>query len=247
VFPVQLLDRMEVLSRVVEWRSPSFADVFARAFLVQVAAGVVVLVRRPSYRAAVPLVVFTSVALLGQRSVPHASLVLLPGLAAGLAGLGRLDGRERAPAFGAAAVAMAVLCLLVVRTSLADPDVDLRGYPVDALVWLDQRGVTAAGARVATEDTTGNLVELLRGRSAAVFFDDRYDLYPLALSRDYLDLHDGTARWEDVLDGRRVEVLLWRRPSPLASLVASSAHWRVVYTDARAVVACRRGGDATIC
>lgn len=247
VFPLHVLDRMEVLARVVEWHSPDFAALFARAFLVEVALAVVVLVRRPSYTAAVPLVVFVALALLGQRSVPHAGVVLVPGLATGLAGLGRLTGGERSGVLAGLAAVLTVAAALVVRSGLAQPDVDLRGYPAEELSWLEDRGVLDAGARVAAEDTTGNLIELRHGTAVPVFFDDRYDMFPLGVSRDYLDLHDATTRWEEVLDRYHVGYLLWSRSTPLASLVAVSPRWRVVHEGSAAFVACRRGGDATLC
>jgi hypothetical protein len=247
VFPVQLLGRMEVLSRVVEWRSPDFGELFARAFLVQLALAVVLLVRRPSYETAVPLAVFTAIALAGQRSVPHASLVMMPGLALGLTGVGRLDGRERRAAVLAAGGVLTAMALLSARAALAEPPVDLRTYPTDGLAWLEGHRLLGGGARVATEDTTGNLLELLRGDGASVFFDDRYDMFPLAVSRDYLDLFDATPRWDDVATRWRIDYLLWPRSSALSSLVASSPRWRVLYQDPTSLVACRRASNATEC
>jgi hypothetical protein len=243
IFPIQLLGRMEVLSRVVEWHSPTFDQIFARAFLAQVVVAVLVLVRRPSYRAAVPLVVFTSLALIGQRSIPHASLVMLPGMAAGLAGLGRIDGRERRPAFAVVGVAGTALAVLFAGQALRSPSVQLAGYPVDGLAWLDGQGVIGVDGRVVTTDVTGNLIELWRGTDARVFLDDRYDMYPLPVTRDYLALNDGTARWDQVLADHDVDWVMWPRSSPLTGLLASSPHWRLRFQDAAVVVACHRGGS----
>ena len=50
----------------------------------------------PSWRAALPLVVFTAASLLGARNVVVASIVFVPGLARGLADLGTVDGRRAA-------------------------------------------------------------------------------------------------------------------------------------------------------
>src|SRR5690606_27650806 len=100
MFPLQLLGKMEVLQNVVEWQSPNFSTGYARLFLVVVVVAILALVRRPSYRSAVPLVVFTTAALLGVRNIPIATIVFVPALAVGLAGLGRVDGRERGPATG---------------------------------------------------------------------------------------------------------------------------------------------------
>jgi hypothetical protein len=244
VFPLELLGRMEVLSRVVEWKSPTFDQLASRLFLVQLVVAILALVRRPTYRAAVPLVVFTAAALMGRRSIPDASLVMVPGMAVGLAGLGRLDGRERQPAFAAAGAVLAALAVLAAGQMLTGSSVDLRTYPVDALAWLDQRGALGPQSRVATEDTTGNFVELWRGGTRPpAFFDDRYDMYPLAMSRDYVAIHDGTSRWDEILAARDVDVLVWPRSSPLIDHVVSSPHWRIAYQDPTTAVACRRAAD----
>jgi hypothetical protein len=246
-FPVHVLGRMEILARVLEWRSPDFATVYARAFLVEVAAAVLLLVRRPSYRFAVPLVVFTAVALQGQRSIAQSSLVILAVSAPALAGLGSLDGRRRSPLFAGAAVVFAAIALIAASAVLTEPDVDLRSYPTDGLAWLDQHGQLTTAARVAHEDTAGNLLELLRGTDGRVFFDDRYDMYPLPVSRDYLEIHDGLPRWQQALDDHDVRYLLWPRPSPLAGLVTSSRQWHVVYQDPGYLVACRRVTEVSEC
>jgi hypothetical protein len=221
-----------------------------------VAAAVLVLARRPpapasaprsSFGRALPLVVFTAAALVGQRSIPLAGLVLVPGLAVGLAGIGRLDGRERSPVVLAAGVVLAVLATAAVATNLQEPSFDLRTYPTDGLAWLDDHGVLGAGARVAHEDTAGNLIELLEGTRARVFLDDRYDMYPTAVTRDYLDIHDGSARWAEALDHHRVQYLLWPRSSALAQLVAGSPDWRMRYQDQGWFVACRRNSHIPEC
>jgi hypothetical protein len=243
LFPLDLLGKMEVLQNVVEWKSPDFSTSYARLFLVQVVVAILALVRRPNYRTAVPLVVFVAAALLGVRNIPIASMVMVPGMAMGLAGLGRLDGRERGAGTGILAGAMVVAAFVVASASLSKPAYDLETYPVGAIDWLDQRGLLGSGHRVATTDATGNLLELLRGTDAAAFFDDRSDMYPLEVSRDYVVLNRGGQRWQEVLDGRGVEYLLWPSSSPLGSLVKLSPDWKVVYQDDEdeVLVACRRG------
>ena len=85
--------RQDSLSAVVEWQSPSFAETYGRAFLVLVLVAVAALVRRPSWRAAVPLVVFLAAGLIATRNLPVAALVMMPGIARGAGGLGGLTGR----------------------------------------------------------------------------------------------------------------------------------------------------------
>jgi hypothetical protein len=241
VFPITVLGRSAILRRVVEWQSPDFSTGFARVFLVEVAAGALVLVRRPSYRIAVPLVVFSAAALLGLRNIPLASIVFVPGLAIGLAGLGRVDGRERTRAnlvVGAAVVAAGVI---VVVSVAGRPSYDLSSYPVDAMVWLDQHGAIGTSARVVTTDTTANALELLYGTRHRVFVDDRYDMFPLPVLEDYLVLNAGQPGWDDVLARHGIDTVLWPRSTPLGALVVESPDWSVQYQDAGVIVGCRRG------
>jgi hypothetical protein len=247
VFPLELLGRMEVLSRVVEWQSPNFSAGFARVFLLQVVIAVLALVRRPSYRSALPLVIFVAAALIGQRNIPDASLVLIPGMALGLAGLGRLDGRERGAAPLALGVAASAVAVAVLVGQLSGPAFDLSTYPTDGIAWMRQHDLIGTDVRVATQDTVGNTLELLFGPAHQTSFDDRYDMYPLEVSRDYLAVQDALPTWQEGLDRQRVQVLMWARTAPVAALVASSPDWRIQYQDPMVFVACRRGSGAPDC
>src|SRR5581483_3834929 len=68
VFPVELLSRQDVLSNVREWQAPTFTRFGQRAFLALVAVALVALVRKPSWRAGLPLIVFLVAALRGSRT-----------------------------------------------------------------------------------------------------------------------------------------------------------------------------------
>jgi hypothetical protein len=239
-FPFQLLSRQEVLGEVVEWQSPSFDSVWARLFLVQLIGATVLLVRRPSYRVAVPLVVFAAAALLGTRNIAVASIVLVPGMAYGLAGLGALRGDRRTPAAWLG-LAAALLCgVVVLAGALREPAYDLRGYPVDAVAWVQSRDLLVPELRVATNERSGNYLELVRGPEANVFVDDRFDMYPPEIIEDLLVLLRGRPGWDEVLGRHDVDVVLWPRREPLTGLLGESTGWQVGYADADWVVACRR-------
>ena len=137
--------------------------------------------------------------------------------------------------------------VIVAGSLLGEPAFDLTTYPTDGISWLAQHDLIGPEHRVATEDTTGNTLEILYGTRAGTFFDDRYDMYPIELSRDYLRVHSGQQGWESALDRHQVHYLLWSRSEPVAQLVASSDHWRVLYQDNRVFIACRRGSGADGC
>jgi len=243
VFPVHLLGKMDALRNVVEWQSPSFADGWSRLFLLQIGVAVLLLVRRPSYRSAIPLVVFTAAALLGERNVAVASIVFVPGMARGFRDVGSLRGDQRNPVGAVVLVAVVVLALLVAQVSLAKPAYDLSDFPVAPVAWLDQHDLLRSELPMATSDTTGNYLELLRGTRANAFIDDRVDMYPTSLVDDFLVLEHGQPGWERVLDRHEVDLLLWQRSSPLTELASTSGRWRVLYQDGDWSVLCRRGVD----
>jgi hypothetical protein len=243
VFPVRLLQRQDLLREVVEWQSPDFGGAWARLFLLQVVLAVVALVRRPSWRAAVPFVVFTAAALLAARNIAVASLVLVPGTARGLADLGTITGAARSSIARVGAAAVVAVAGLVTVVRLGEPAYDLRSYPVDALAWLDQQGGLDGETRVATQETVGNYRELLDRADGQVFVDDRIDMYPEPVIRDFLTLLRGRPGWQDVLDDREVDAVLWSRDEPLAQLLAEDPTWRAAYTDGTWAVWCRRGSD----
>jgi len=243
IFPVRLLGRMDVLREVVEWQSPSFSSAWARLFLVQVIIGILALVRRPSYRAAIPLVVFTAAALLGVRNVAVASIVLVPGTARGLVDLGSIRGDRRSPINVVAAIAVALVGVLLVTSSLAKPAWQLDSFPVDAVSWLDQNGLHRDDLHTATSDTVGNYLELVYGDQAHAFLDDRVDMYPKPVVQDFLVLLHGSPGWRDVLQRRDIDLVLWERTSALSQLMVESSDWRILYSDPGWVVGCRRGTE----
>lgn len=244
LFPVHLLGRMEILQQVVEWQSPNFSVAWARVFLVQIFAAVIALIRWPRYRAAIPALVFIAAALLGLRNVPLASIMLVPGMARGFSGLGGTEGRERGAGVVAAGVAVAMLAVVAMVSLAGQPSYDLSTYPTDALAWMHQQGLDRSELRVATQDTTGNVIELLWGPSHKVFLDDRYDMYPLPVLHDYLLLHAAGPGWQQVLADEHIDCLLWPRSEPLSQALVESPAWEIRYQDGTSIVACRPGVTA---
>jgi hypothetical protein len=241
VFPVHLLGKMGVLRNIIEWQSPSFTTGWSRLFLIQVVVAIVLLVRRPSYRIAIPLVLFTAAALLGQRNIAVASIVFVPGMARGMRDVGSLRGDQRGPVSVVLLAAMVVLTALVFQISMAKPAFDLTTYPVAPVSWLDEHDLLRSDLPMASSDTTGNYLELVSGTRANAFIDDRVDMYPASVVDDFLTLEHGVPGWQQVLDRRKVDLVLWDRVSPLTGLLSSSGQWRVLYQDADWSVMCRRG------
>ncbi|MFP5256580.1 MAG: hypothetical protein ACLGI8_12120 [Acidimicrobiia bacterium] len=242
-FPFELVQRQEILRNVIEWRSPTFQTVGQRVFLVLIVAAAVLLVRRPSYRAALPYAVFVAMALLGVRNVPVAALVLIPGIAVAAPSLGALRGAARGLVPRALLVVAAVLAIAVGSARLERPDFVLARYPVDATAYLESRSIEPQTVRMAAPDIAGNFRELVYGARGDVFYDDRFDMFPEEVTLDHLVLVNGGARTMDVLDDHKIDLVMWERASgSLPQLVADPA-WRVLYTDERWSLVCRRDAD----
>jgi hypothetical protein len=231
VFPITMLSRHDILANVIEWQSPDFGRTASRVFLLMIVLALVLSVRRPSYRAMLPLVVFTAAALLAARNIPVAVIVLVPGLASGMRGFGSITGAERPARSAFAGAALAVAGPLVVITACLGGGVDVHGYPVAAIDWMHARGLTSSDARVVEQDYVGNLLELRFGGTFKTFMDDRYELHDRSLVRDYATLANGKPGWSAVLDKYGIDVVLWQRDSAFVAMLATSPDWRIAYDD----------------
>jgi hypothetical protein len=240
VFPLELLRRQDVLSNVLEWQSPKFVHIGQRAFLVEVVIAIVLVARRPAWRTALPLAVFTAAALLGTRNIVVAGTVLVPGLAFSLAGISDVIGAERRPIFRPVMAAIALIGALAVVVSTQGPVYGFNGYPVAAVTWAERNHLLAPGTHVVSRDYVGNYLEVRYGTTVKVFLDDRYDLFPASLVDDFTLLNNGRTGWNDVLDKYRTSAVLWPANEALAQLLADSPRWRVVYTDQEFLIAVPR-------
>jgi hypothetical protein len=237
LFPLKAVSQSEVLAQIVEWQPPAYRSLSERMFLVLVLATFAALARTGSWRLAVPALVFSGAALYAQRNVVMATVVLVPVLAASVPTVGTLTSRAR-PRIGAVlGVMCAAMVTLLAVAALTSPLVAFDGYPAAALAWLEGRG----SGRTAHDVATGNLLEILDGAEAAVFIDDRADMFPSEVFGDLVDLLEGDPSWQAILDRHEIGTVVWERSRPLASLVATSDRWKIVFSDGEWIVACRRG------
>jgi hypothetical protein len=240
VFPLELLRRQDVLSNVLEWQSPKFIHIGQRAFLAEVVLAIVLVARRPAWRTVLPLALFTAAALLGVRNVVIAATVLVPGIAAGLAGLSDLTGEERKPIFRPVLATIAVLGLLSTVVAASGDVYSFKGYPVAAITWAERNHLLDAGAHVVSRDYVGNYLEVRYGPDVKVFLDDRYDLFPASVVEDFTLLNNGRIGWNDVLDRYETSAVIWPTNEALGQLLADSPRWRIVYSDQEFLIAIPR-------
>jgi hypothetical protein len=237
LFPIHLLGQRDVLSHVVEWQTPNFNKPENLIFLGHLLLALLLLMRRPSWEDGLPAAVFGVLGIVALRNTALASFALAPVLARGLGKVGTLTGDRRSTlSAGAFAVVMALGLVLAVDAANG-PVYRLHSYPVRELAWMRSHGYLRD--RVATQDFVGNLRTLQEGRGRNVFFDDRFDMYPHAVSSAAFDLLVAKPDYQTILDRYRVDTVLWERSLPLASVLRADRRWRVVRTTKSWVVVTR--------
>ncbi len=242
LFPLTLGEKRSAFDTIREWQSPDFHLARNRVALLFLAVIVVLFFRaRLTWRDAVPATAFVLASLYASRNLPLLAIVMAPVLARILK---RPDSASPRPpptsqqlrVNRVVAAALAALFVLFGSTVASGDPLDEGGYPVAAVTWLERNQLIGEPHRLAHQDFVGNYLTLRFGRAAPVFVDDRVDMYPLAVSRAYLDLLRGRPEALEVLDRHRVTEVLWDRQLPLAQILSLSAGWEEAYRDDRWVV-----------
>jgi hypothetical protein len=242
-FPLAVGDKREIFKTIVEWHSPNFQESAGLWSLVFVSIALIALLRRKmDWADLLPAVGFLALGLLAMRNVPAAGVVLAPAVGRALRPAGALPGVEarlappRAVHWALAGV-LAVVYAVFAATTLQGTGLNTKSYPVAAARQLDALGLLHAPHRVAEQDIVGCYL-ILRdvtkpegARTTRVFIDDRYDMYPVAVSREYETLLHGSAGALDVLDRQQVDVVIWQRSLPLVGQLQASGRWRQIFSD----------------
>ena len=233
-FPFVALERREVFAEITEWKAPTFDEPGQLAFLLAIAAAVVAIRLRPSWRAVVPTVAFTAAALVSVRNLHVATIVVLPIVAEGL----RAEPRPLPPLLRRAVPALgAVVGVVSIGITSQPPAFDLDIYPAAGFRFLEDNDISPTTSRIVTLDFVGNWLELEYGDAANVFIDDRFELASEELVDDYLDLLNGDPSWQEVLDRYDPDAVVWAQDRPLAALLAESDCWEIAHRDDDFVVA----------
>jgi len=231
VFPIELLGKAETLSFIDEWRPPDYGDLAPKLLVLMAGlSGLALLARHRRFRAVLPLLVFTGLALTSARNVAPAGLIVMAAVAPALAGLGRDLGQERRPIFRTAGVVLGALTLLVALGALRGPQTDLAFYPTDAVDWMEANDLVGPDVRVISRDFVGNYLEA-RYIDMPVFMDDRYDMFPVEVIDDYRTLMKGDEGWEQIAEAWDADAVLWNTDADLAEALTGSSTWRVAYED----------------
>lgn len=223
-------EKREIFNRVVEWSSPDFQSGVGLFTLVFLIGALGVLLRsRPPLRDVLVVAMFLAMGLIALRNLAVLAIVLAAPLGRALAPQAPVTRQESARTnvvFAAVLVAAAVIFGAAGYTSRG---IDERGYPVSALRFLSGQGLLSPPHRLATTDVVGGYLILRNGVDARVFIDDRVDMYPVSVSRDYIRLLHGEPGALRVLDRHNVDVVLWEATRPLTTILSASPDWRRTY------------------
>ena len=236
LFPLAIGNKRSVFKGVVEWRSPNFQTPAGLVALVCLAVALVLLFRaRVGWRDLLPVVGFVVLGLLALRNVPVLAIVLAPAL--GRAWAVERDAQPGAVAptpariNGALAAVVAIAFVGFGLSTLQTATLDLHEYPLAATRWLDRHGYFAAssGHRVAEQDIIGCYLDLKYGRRGITFVDDRVDMLPVPVSRDYDTLLEGRSKALKILDRRHIDAVLWDSDQPLVTILKATGRWQETY------------------
>ena len=235
-FAGTVVSKHEVFRNIVEWKSANFQSNEGVVCLIGlVASFAIVSRRRVGWRYLLPAAGFLGLGLLAQRNLAPLGVVMAPVLAAAFRTQPVASDEVRRVNVVLAGVIGFVALLFVVGGALGPP-VDASSYPVSSIRWLEAHGRLDAPHRLITPDDVGNYLELRERRPRLVFIDDRVDMFPATVSKDYKSLLNGADPALRVLDRWKVDTLLWPSHSALADRLAAGGKWRVVHRERGFVV-----------
>lgn len=97
-----------------------------------------------------------------------------------------------------------------------------------------------ASSRVYTSDQWADYLLYRNYPRQRVFMDDRHQFYEAGIGNDYLTLDGGGRDWRRILDRYKVDTVLSKAGTPLASILRERPDWRIVEEDDLAVLFARR-------
>lgn len=197
----------QALASYREWQPPGLANPVTWLLLAMGLVAVLGAVRSARWGALVGSAVMVAMGLSAGRLLPLAAITLVPWVAAGLAGLGRLGlPTGRTPRMLAAAGG--ILCVAALAWISLTPAYDLSMYPVTAVNWLERHhAVGRPDTKVMSHDFVGNYLDWRYGERANTFVDDRPGV---DAALDYASLVDMTPGWRDALRRGNADVVIWR-------------------------------------
>jgi hypothetical protein len=249
-FPLRMSTSRFSLETSVDWYSPNFlvpAMIPALGFILLLCAGLALAGRRFETTDVLLLVTFLGISLRSGRNLPLFLVATAP-LLAELA----VSATRSLPARWPRVASVTPICLVgllllgsgLQASSLRLPaknpflqELNENRYPVEVVKFFQTY-------RPPPELFNAFLwagYELWALPEYRVFIDNRFEVYPEAVFRDYLEVTYVTPRWEAVLNRWHVRTLIVARESALAQALHGSGRWAEVFTGREAAVFLKRG------
>jgi hypothetical protein len=240
LFPIRLMGRGQVLAHVEEWQSPNFKDVGGIFFGIFIVTTILIFARKsPSKRDLLVSIVFLVLGFWAVRNVGLTVIVVLPVLARLVRPKqARPNAEGRSPVNRIAVVALLFVGVFFLTWAYGQPNFDLKQYPVAAYDNLQQRHLD--GHRMLTTDAWGGYLIADAWPKQHVFYDDRYDMYPLAVTAAYDKLAGLGAGWQKTLDDYKIDIVMWPKGGPILQGLALDPDWQQIYTDKLATIYARK-------
>ena len=238
-----------LMDHVEEFQSPNFHGVAQKCFLalLLITVGVLASKGRELRLSEGLTVLFTVYAgLYASRNIPVSSILLVMIVAPMVpAKLGQgflqrmfaVEAGQRGHVWPVLAIVLTLLITLnggrVGSNQLMDAHFGSKRMPVDAVNYLAQHDVQ--GPVLSPDYWGGYLIYRLYPKEKVVV-DDRHDLYGEEFFKSYLKMMYGERGWDEFLRTHDASCALLPRDAALASLLATTQGWKLIYSDNVAVV-----------
>ncbi len=191
------------------------------------------------------LLAFTLVTLLSQRMVVWTCLLyslMLPDVMMKWWQTIRLaDDQDSLPATGL--YRKEVLCSLILVGSLAFWLMPTAGTRVTTGICESYRGgiqayqsIRQGKDRLFQDEIIGGCMRLFSPKQP-VYFDSRFDFYPIAFSKAIRDTTSLKPGWQNLLDQWRLNTFLVERKLPLAQMLQANPSYQIMYQDSQMLIA----------
>jgi len=239
LFPLALMSRSQVLSNVAEWQAVDLHSLIGFLYAVWVFITLVAFARsRPRRGELLTALVFLFLGWWAVRNVAIAVAVTLPIVGRAFrAEPSRSDDATAGTAPPLLVVMVCLVSLVLVGRAASQPDFDLKAYPVKSFDVLAAEN--RLGGRLLTTDAWAGYVIAKYWPEQPVFFDDRYDMYPVAVTDDYNKLLSTKPGWQQVLDKYRINIVVWPRQRGIVQVLEVTPGWTVLREDKVATVLVR--------
>jgi hypothetical protein len=231
-----------VLSNVSEWQAADLHSLTGFLFAMWVFATLVSFARsRPRRGELLTAIVFLFLGWWAVRNVAIAVAVTIPivgrAFRADPSRARRGDNDTAGTAPPSLTMLVCLVSVVLVGRAASQRDYDLKRYPVKSLDALAAQH--RLGDRLLTTDAWAGYVIAKYWPEQHVFFDDRYDMYPITVTEDYNKVLSVKPGWEPVLDKYRINIVVWPKQRGIVQVLEVTPGWTVLHEDNVATVLVR--------